>query len=693
MTLHLRRMWLIIVLFSLSLTGVMASSLLDSLILVNREKHPDSLVGKAATNRISIYSRASDFMKAREIAREAMLYFKNKGDEILSGVFKEQYASLLVKDDQFDRALPFALDAKMTFQKGRDTFQLAKTHVSLGLIYWHLGKKARAYKSFEEAQQLSKISANYESHLEAVLNLGLLKFEDRAYDSCLAYFLDYFRIAEARGDREKTARIRYNIALTYEKLKDYQKALSYLFESADHYQLEGKHDALLQIYNGISGIYLERNLLDSVRYFLDHAAQLEIKEVAKRDLIDLYTLYAELYTKEGNAEQALEHFQYAIEIADKINALDYLNKLHVSVSRIYAQMNQMGQAYKYMRLAVAFNDSLYRVSDVNEIGKFDLALQSKHQEIAMERHRAELLHKDKELLEKDKALTRSYMIMLGIVLFGLFGVAGVLAYRNRSIIREREILAGQNEIIKRKTKDLANYKNELELFSYITSHDLREPLRNISSFASLIERRYRAILDEEGLDYIKYINRGIHQMNTLINDLMLYTEARKRHKMAEQVNTEELVSDLIEHAVEEHGVIEITLRDLPVVVADKYRLKKVFENLLSNAIKYTDPATRKIEIKGMEKQEEYIFCVTDNGIGIPKQYHDQIFNLFKRLHNRDEYDGSGMGLSLCKKIIEEHYDGKIWVQSEVNKGTSMYFSIRKRELPSAVNAGLSLAEV
>ncbi len=238
------------------------------------------------------------------------------------------------------------------------------------------------------------------------------------------------------------------------------------------------------------------------------------------------------------------------------------------------------------------------------------------------------------------------------------------------------VQASQRELRFINKKLLAQNKG-LERFTYIASHDLQEPLRTINSFIGLFEEEYAENLDEHGKLYLSYISHSSSRMSELIKSLLDHTRIG-REKKIEPVNCNTLAQDVIEDltALINDTEAKITIGDLPAFNAYKVELKQLLQNLINNAIKFRKKGTKpEIEIKAEYKKNRWIFSVSDNGIGIEKQYIDKIFEIFHRLHNRQEYEGTGIGLAHCKRIAELH-NGNIWVESEPNVGSTFYFSIQ-----------------
>ena len=228
-------------------------------------------------------------------------------------------------------------------------------------------------------------------------------------------------------------------------------------------------------------------------------------------------------------------------------------------------------------------------------------------------------------------------------------------------------------------EELSRSNAELQQFAYVASHDLQEPLRMITSYTKLLERRYKDKLDSNANEYIAFAVDGAMRMQQLINDLLAYSRVTSRTSNFEPVNCTEVfdrVAKNLKIALEESGAA-ITHDHLPVVMADPSQLTQLFQNLIGNALKFRGEAPPRVHISAEKKKDKWIFSVSDNGIGIDPQYYDRIFIVFQRLHGKEDYPGSGIGLSICKKIVERH-SGRIWLKSEQGKGATFYFSLPVR---------------
>ncbi|MFB3812928.1 MAG: ATP-binding protein [Terriglobales bacterium] len=247
---------------------------------------------------------------------------------------------------------------------------------------------------------------------------------------------------------------------------------------------------------------------------------------------------------------------------------------------------------------------------------------------------------------------------------------------NQQLQREIEERKRAEEALKANSAELARSNADLQQFAYVASHDLQEPLRTLSSFSQLLKRRYHGRLDSEADEFITFIVEGATRMQTLINDLLAFSRVGTRGSPFTPVNCAEILASVeenLELAIADNEAV-ITHDLLPIVSADATQLTQVFQNLLSNAIKFRRAEPPRIHVSAARRDGAWRFSVRDNGIGIAPQYYDRIFVIFQRLHGREAYPGTGIGLAICKKIVERH-GGCIWVESEPGQGSTFHFTI------------------
>ena len=244
----------------------------------------------------------------------------------------------------------------------------------------------------------------------------------------------------------------------------------------------------------------------------------------------------------------------------------------------------------------------------------------------------------------------------------------------------RELNAELEARVEQRTADLQRSNEQLQQFAYVASHDLQEPLRAVSTYVQILADRYRSRLDSQADEFINYAVDGATRMQELIRDLLNYSRVQTKEQVLTETNCEEVVARVLENlqlSIADSKAV-VTTDSLPVVMGDAPQLQQVFQNLLSNALKFCGPKPPQIQIAAQQKEEEWVFSVRDNGIGLDPRHAERIFVIFQRLHTRREYPGTGIGLAICKRIVERH-DGRIWVESEPGKGATFYFTLPKRD--------------
>jgi PAS domain S-box-containing protein len=239
----------------------------------------------------------------------------------------------------------------------------------------------------------------------------------------------------------------------------------------------------------------------------------------------------------------------------------------------------------------------------------------------------------------------------------------------------RELLRARQELEKT-VAELKRSNAELEQFAYVASHDLQEPLRMVASYTQLLAKRYKGKLDTDADEFIGYAVDGANRMQRLINDLLAYSRVTTQGHGFELVDCAALLEEVLDDlrlAIDESRAV-VTHDVQLTVMADRVQLGQVFQNLIGNAIKFRGQEPPWVHLSAERKDADWQFAIRDNGIGIDPQYADRIFVVFQRLHNREEYPGTGIGLAICKKIIERH-GGRIWVKSQLGKGATFYFTL------------------
>jgi PAS domain S-box-containing protein len=238
------------------------------------------------------------------------------------------------------------------------------------------------------------------------------------------------------------------------------------------------------------------------------------------------------------------------------------------------------------------------------------------------------------------------------------------------------------EELKRLSEELARSNAALKDFAYIASHDLKKPLQTIESFSKLLARRYKGKLDAKADEFISYIVEGVQRLQMLIKDLLEYSQIETKAKNIKPTDFSFIVEEAMSNmktAIDESNAV-VTYNKMPTIMSDPQQMISLFQNLIDNAINFRSNKAPRVRISAERKGDEWVFAIRDNGIGIDPKDFEKIFVMFQRLHGSTDYPGTGIGLSICKKIVERH-GGRIWLESETAKGSTFYFTIPDRQYP------------
>jgi two-component system CheB/CheR fusion protein len=245
--------------------------------------------------------------------------------------------------------------------------------------------------------------------------------------------------------------------------------------------------------------------------------------------------------------------------------------------------------------------------------------------------------------------------------------------------KENELAVAElNQQLNVRANELISSNEELERFAYVASHDLQEPLRMVSSFLQLLQKKYAGQLDQTATQYIDFAVDGAERMKRLILDLLEYSRVGTNKDVLTEINLGDIVNQVLKNydtkITERDAVIRTQL--LPTIMANRMQITQLMQNLVGNALKYNTSFVPEIEIGCEEKLDHWQFYVSDNGIGIDKKFFEKVFIIFQRLHNKKQFSGTGIGLAICRKIVERH-GGNIWIESTPGNGSTFFFTIKK----------------
>lgn len=527
-------------------------------------------------------------------------------------------------------------------------------------------------KAFDLAEQ-----KNYPSGIVyACFNLGDTYMKMEKFGKARAYYEKATSAGEAMNRKRDIAWGNRSIAQTYYEEKKYKKA-------DIHFEIA------LNIAHKIDD---KRSLSFTLGEFAKNHLQLGNKELAEQymlesiqiiqsvgdnegEVIGLHDL-AKLYLETKRPNETIKICNQALSINKQTKVSNLQLSLLDFLSDAYAQKKSYKTAYEIKQLAAAKKDSLNYANKLNLTVELEAKYQSKRKEAENALLKAEQIHQS-DVIAQQKSI--NIFLVIVTLLLALLGYVALKAYRNKrrnNLLLEEKVLE-RTLALQKTNKQLVQSNEELSRFAYVASHDLREPLRNITNFTELLKKELASSPKKDVLQFMEFIHKNTNHMNNLIMDTLAFTQLSDKEIKKTPVNLNQTIKNIkssIASTLENRKATIDIRQPLPTVFATEGLIFSIFKNLIENGITYNESATPIICINHSIKDKDYIFSIKDNGIGIPKEYQDTVFKMFKRLQNREKYEGSGMGLANCKKIIDK-LGGRIWVESDGVNGATFFFTL------------------
>lgn len=573
-----------------------------------------------------------------------------------------------------DTSTSYYEKAMLSAQEIGDHYTHAASLNNLGLV-------ANTHGGYKNgAQYLQRALKVFDEHVKDVgktglrclilANLGNSYFQLGEFDRSFDFQTQSIELARKHNIRFIPAQYLDDLARSAASMKKYKLAEQYYNEALKLQTEIGDYQSSIHAYLHFMEMKMAQKDYTEAAVLGRKSVGIAVEREFPILVADGLNKLSEVARLQGDIDKAVELADSAMMVARSIFNIRHERTASYNLAQALALKQDYSSAFSQLLHHHRLNDSIVR-EDEKAITK-EVKAQYQNQ----------LFEEKVEMLEgKQQAQRNSIKLLVVLIIMTII----LLAVISSNLLKRNHV----NRIIRDKNAVLEEYiayNLQLENFAYIASHDLKSPLRNVVSFSQLLARRIKDKITSEEKDYLNFIISGTKEMTSLIDDLLNYSLVQREKLNVEQINVQELWQRIVTRnkpLIEEAGA-EVSI-EVPATTihGDAIKLNQLLENLFTNAIKFHQPGdTPKVEIKFEEKEESYHFEVKDYGIGIDTQYFEKIFMVFKRLHSKKDFEGTGIGLAICKKIVEQH-QGKIWVESQVGEGTSFFFTLPKELLAEA----------
>lgn len=646
-----------------------------------------TLAGKADEfNYLAELYHEIDPQKAIEISQRALSLAKRI--PYPEGVFYA-YNNLGTAYDgigQGDSAYHYFDKAQVLGVELGDEYAMSVVKNNFGLYYLFRGNYPLALKYFQESLVSIENPGIYMDPVATYNNIGVIHQELGNLDKAIEYYQKAGNVAFEVGDKLFGFLCFGYIAQMQE---DFTKAVGYYEKALEKYRENYDDLHIGESLYYIGECYFGMGDYQKAKDALDASLEIYHKLGMIPDEVEIFRTKAAVYEAEGNNAAALELYHQAAELGleSKLNTI--LVPVFKALARQYALKKDFRTAYEYQLHYQELNDTIYDNETKERIAQLETSYELEVNKVERERLQAEQAKQEAVVKQRTiLAIGSTFFTLLLAVLLIVYYRANqqkrilnkVLETKVKQRTAELELvnnkLVASNSELEYVNNKLLESNEELERFTYIASHDLKEPLRNITSFINLIQKKIGQQADAELQEYMSFVTRNTRQMYHLVEDVLNFSRiATLEIKDISPIDINVLLIDV--EAALNRSILEkkasLEVEDLPMIRAHKTHLFMLLKNLIENGLKYNESEKPWVRISYQSEDGFYRFFVQDNGIGINPAYHEQIFEMFKRMNTRDKYDGTGIGLATCKKIVNKN-GGQIGLESEEGKGSTFYFT-------------------
>lgn len=624
-----------------------------------------------------IYNTARNSNEAIEMG-EKMLQIAQKKEQ-QHYIFKAHYHLLQFYYNQSNQAEAFRHIKEIKSLPAIDT--LSEAYQSIlrieATIMMNMGEHLKAEKVINQLLSYHEGTQNYKGIALSNYLMGNHQFYQDNLSSAITYYEKAKDAYEKNGDRVGAIRSYDALGYVYFTLGKMEQSIAYSQRALAEIKQFNKPYLNGNILINLSEKYIALKEYNKAIPYLQKAKS--IADSIDHDLlkIDATRQLGIIYAAQNKIDLAEKNFLESKKVALNGNYRDRLERLFRTMQQFYLEQDQYTKAYKYLELATQLKDTIINTENLKQLNYYrtSFEFQEKNAENAA------------LALALQKKQNQNFLLLFTAIA-ALFLLIWAISSNNQKIQYNKALevtVHNKTSELQLINQQLLESNQELEKFAHIASHDLKEPLRNIISFIKLLQKRLPDKISAENKDYLSFVSNSAFQMYHLVENILEYSSLENRPIHLERVDIARVIQEitaLLQISLNEKGAVVYVATPLVPILSNYSQLFVLFKNLIENALKYNNSDQPQIAIFYQELDNQHQFAVKDNGIGIAPEFHHQIFKMFKRLHNRSQFKGSGMGLAICAKIVRK-LRGKIWVESLENRGSTFYFSLPKLPLSNS----------
>lgn len=644
-------------------------------------------------------------LQSSELALEVLEEFEQNGYADLAAEAKLILCTYTTPPLTIDTTLAFCQEAMVHYQQMAGRKEQGILLNSIGILHDIRGEKEEAVQAFKEAEDIFLELEELEWLGQVYNNWGVVHVTENSLETATRLYIKALEVNETSGNDRGLMATHSNLGRLYYKQRLYQQAKEHAekgvrfakklqsatwlplslnlmgdihHKSAQNSQALAAYEEALSIATGngddynliftlnrLARLYLDNDQPKEALAYVQRSLNRAIAAGKRKDLEEIYLILGKCRAQIGQYEEAKPYIDTAYSLAEVDRDHKYLLQAYQQYGDLYYDLGNYKLSISFQKRFQALQDSINNLENAELLSRLEREFKRKEQE--------------QEIFELKERSSQQYLFL--VLLSGLIGmiviITGGLFFYYR---RERKFNEELESKVQQRTEALKQSNIELERFAYIASHDLKTPLRTISSFLSLIKRRIKQYDNPELEDLLSFASNGAKQMNNLIEDVLEVSKVSTAEMKKEVVDLNQTIRSVLynidDFLKENNGYIET--HPLPAVKGNGGYLHQLFQNLIVNGVKYNQADRPKVVIYCQEQGDNYRFCIEDNGIGIDLSYQDAVFEMFKRLHTAAEYEGTGIGLALCKKIVEQH-GGQIWLERSSSAGTLFCFTLPREK--------------